>query len=169
MPERCATPVRPPRVRLTCAKIKSGEDDPRSLHQLRGVVVCPEMHEEESRLLIQHVPVQSGHLDAVGTQRLEHRVHFFEPRGEVSDDRLPLAPIAVPRDDVVGWATNCADDHWRAGIRGRHALRIDNQRRLGGVDSGRKFGSGDGFSFSSVHARALLAWREAQSLGGFRL
>jgi hypothetical protein len=168
MPERCATPVRPPRVPLTCAQIESGEDDPRSLHQLGGVVVCPEM-QEEPRLLIQHVPVQSGHHDAVGTQRLEHRVQLFGPRGEVSDDRLTLAPIPVPRGDVVGWATNCADDHRRAGIRGRRALRIDNQRRLGGVDSGVKFGSGDGFSFGSVHARALLAWREAQSLGGFRL
>jgi len=102
MPERCATAVRPPRVRLTCAQIESGEDDPRSHHQLGGVVVCPEM-QEEPRLLIQHVPVQSGHLDAVGTQRLEHRVHLFRPRGEVSDDRLTLAPIPVPRGDVVGW------------------------------------------------------------------
>jgi hypothetical protein len=158
MPEPCATPARLPRVWLACAHIDSVEGGPRSRHQLHGVVVCPEIHEEEQQHLIRRVPVQRGHLDAVGTQRLEHRVHLFGPQGEVSDDRLTLSPIPVPCGDVAGRTTaskGCA-------------LRIDNQRRLG-VDSGVKFGSGDGLWFGSVHARALLAWREAQSLGGFRL
>jgi hypothetical protein len=58
--------------------------------------------------------------------------------------------------------------HWTAP--GPQPRSDDHQvRRLGGVDSGVKFGSGNGFSFGSVHAGALLASREAQSLGGFRL
>jgi virulence-associated protein VagC len=58
----------------------------------------------------------------------------------IGDDRLTLAPIPAPWGDAVARATNCADAHPMVGIEGRRAPRIDNQQRLGGPDSGVKFG-----------------------------
>ena len=34
------------------------------LSELHGIVVRPEMHEEEARLLVEHMAVERGHLDA---------------------------------------------------------------------------------------------------------
>src|SRR5690348_7195196 len=45
-----------------------------TLGELHGVVVRPEMHEVQARLLVQHVAVQGRHLDAVLPQRLDHRI-----------------------------------------------------------------------------------------------
>jgi hypothetical protein len=64
-------------------------------------------------------------------------------------------------------AANCADDRPMVDIRSRRAPGIDNPRRLGGADRDVKFGARKGILFGSIHARTLLAWREAQSLGGF--
>ena len=44
-----------------------------------------------------------------------------------------------------------------------------NQRCLNGLDNGVTVGSGSRIWVGSTHARAHLAWREAQSLGGSRL
>jgi hypothetical protein len=55
-----------------------------------GVVVRPEVHEEEPRLLVEHMTVQRGHLDAVLPQGPDHRVHLVAEQHEVGR-RLAVA------------------------------------------------------------------------------
>src|ERR1700732_1411611 len=40
------------------------------------VIVCPEVHEEQNRLVIEHVIVQGGDLDAIVVQNTQHRIDF---------------------------------------------------------------------------------------------
>src|SRR5207245_116098 len=49
-----------------------------------GVVVGPEVHEEQPRLLIQHVAMKSSYLDAVGTERLDDRVDLARHHHEIA-------------------------------------------------------------------------------------
>jgi hypothetical protein len=62
------------------------ERGPQSLGELHGVVVGPEVHEDETGLLGEHVAVDRRHLDAVLPQRLDHRVHLFPCQHEVAGD-----------------------------------------------------------------------------------
>src|SRR5215469_9585955 len=55
--------------------------------KLDGVVVGPEMHKEQPRLLIEHVAVQSSYLDAGGTERLDDRINFACHHHEIARDR----------------------------------------------------------------------------------
>src|SRR5258706_8500495 len=55
-----------------------------SLGKLQGIVIGPEMKEEQPRLLIQHVAMDRGHLDAVRPQSLDHRVHFVTRNHEIA-------------------------------------------------------------------------------------
>ncbi len=67
------------------------------MSQLHRVIIGPEMHEEQSRLLIQHVAVQSGHLDSVVSQCLQHRIDLLGQKHEVAGDGSP---------PVAGWLIN---------------------------------------------------------------
>src|ERR1700738_535493 len=44
----------------------------------------PNMHEEQARLLCEHVTVQRGHRDVVRTQFGYHWIHFFSDKHEVA-------------------------------------------------------------------------------------
>src|SRR5262249_27115116 len=57
-----------------------------TLGELDGVVIGPEMHEEQPRLLIQHVAVQRRHLDAVRPQRLDYGIDLIAGENEVASD-----------------------------------------------------------------------------------
>src|SRR5437016_12864872 len=68
--------------------------------QLPGVIVCPEMHEEQPRLFGKHVTVQRRHLDPALAHGLEHGVNFRCDEHEVTRDRrtAALARLAVEYD-----------------------------------------------------------------------
>src|SRR5437762_13662739 len=53
------------------------ESGAQTLRQLLRVVICPEMHEKEPRLLVEHMAMQCRHLDPVPKELLEHRIHFL--------------------------------------------------------------------------------------------
>src|SRR5260221_14338332 len=55
--------------------------------ELLRIVVRPEVHEEEARLLFQHVAVQCGDFDAVFAQGFEDRVHFLGDQDEITGNR----------------------------------------------------------------------------------
>src|SRR5262249_27662180 len=50
---------------------------PQALGELQGVVVSPEVHEDQPRLLGQHVAMDRGDLDATGAQRLDDRIDLL--------------------------------------------------------------------------------------------
>src|SRR6266481_2361459 len=64
-----------------------------SLGKLQCIVVGPEMQEEESRLLVQHVAVDRSHVDAVRPQRLDHGIHFVIGENEVTGNRALPPPV----------------------------------------------------------------------------
>jgi hypothetical protein len=79
---------------------------------------APEVHEEKSRLLIQHVAMQRGHLDAVRAQRQNDRVDLVARQHEVArDGRLP-APgrLEVDTDRNAHWSDG---GQWHAVLRDR--------------------------------------------------
>src|SRR3954465_14722970 len=45
------------------------------------------MHEEQARLLIEHVAVNRGDLDPIVTQSANYPIHFVGPKYEVTGDR----------------------------------------------------------------------------------
>src|SRR4029078_1902923 len=55
-----------------------------SASQLQGVIGRPEMHENETRLLGQHVAVNGRHFDAVGAQRSDNGVNYLSREDEVT-------------------------------------------------------------------------------------
>ena len=57
-----------------CGLIERGADAAR---QFQRVVVGPKMNEEHTRLFIEHVAVDRGHLDVAGTQRPDQRIDFL--------------------------------------------------------------------------------------------
>ena len=56
------------------------------------------MHEVEPRLLVEHVAVQRGDLDAVLPQRLEHRIDLLAQEHEVAGDRRLAVTGRLERD-----------------------------------------------------------------------
>src|SRR6266849_8009024 len=44
------------------------------------------MEEEESRLLVQHVAMDSRHVDAIRSQRLDHGIHLIACKNKISGD-----------------------------------------------------------------------------------
>ena len=54
--------------------------------QLVHVVVRPEVHVEQPRLVIEHVVVNGSHFDPVLTQRLDDGFHFLGDQDEVARD-----------------------------------------------------------------------------------
>src|SRR4051812_2786295 len=68
------------------------ERRPQSPRQLQRVVMRPKMHEDQPRLLGQHVAMDRSDLDAVVAQRLDDRVHFVAGKDEITGDGgLPAA------------------------------------------------------------------------------
>src|SRR4051794_37135768 len=57
-----------------------------SLGKLQCIVVGPEMQEEQPRLLVQHVAVDRGHVDAVRPQGLNNGIDFVIGQNEVAGD-----------------------------------------------------------------------------------
>src|SRR3954469_19775450 len=62
------------------------EGGAQSLGELDCIVVGPEVHEDETRLLGQHVAVHRRHLNAVFAERLDHRVDLVARQHEVAGD-----------------------------------------------------------------------------------
>jgi len=54
-----------------------------SLSELRSIVVGPEMHEQQSRLLVEHVAMNGGNLDPVRAQAADERIDLLA-RAEAS-------------------------------------------------------------------------------------
>src|SRR5437764_12799913 len=66
--------------------VRAGECRMEAAGQLGRVVVRPEMHEEKSRRLLQHVAVDGRHLDTIGAQGAEHRIHLAANEYKVTSD-----------------------------------------------------------------------------------
>src|SRR5712692_488756 len=67
--------------------------------QLPGIVVCPEMHEEQPRLFGEHVTMQRSHLDSAVAQGPEHGIDLLCDEHEVPGDRRLAAPGRLEVDD----------------------------------------------------------------------
>ncbi len=61
--------------------VKRGAQSPR---ELQGIVIGPEMQEEQPRLFVQHVAVDRGHLDAVRPQRPDHGIDLLAGKYEIA-------------------------------------------------------------------------------------
>ena len=92
-----------------------------SLGELDGVVIGPEVHEDEPRLLGEHVAVHRGHLDAVLPQRLDHRVDLLAGEHEVPGDG---GLAAAGRLEADGRCHACG-----AGRRELHPVLVMGSRR----------------------------------------
>src|SRR5215204_2082050 len=55
--------------------------------QLQGIVMRPEMHENQPGLFGQHVAVDCSHLDAIFTQCLDNRVHLLAGEDKIAGNR----------------------------------------------------------------------------------
>src|SRR5215218_2427195 len=71
------------------------ERRPQALGHLLGVVVGPEVHEEEPRLLAEHVVVDGRHLDAVRPQGADH--------GFTSSAVSTKSPVVATLPAPVAW------------------------------------------------------------------
>src|ERR671933_905694 len=78
------------------------EGGAKPLGELLRIVVRPEMHEEEARLLAEHVVVQGRDLDAVLAKRAEHRVHLVGREHEIARDGRLAAPGRLEIDGDRG-------------------------------------------------------------------
>jgi hypothetical protein len=56
------------------------------------------MHEKAPRLLVQHVAVNRGHLNAIGTQRLKNGIYFITRQHEVTRDGRPTLTARLKVD-----------------------------------------------------------------------
>ena len=79
-------------VRLALLDVDLVESSAQALGELLRVIIGPEVHEEKARLLIQHVAVQCGHLDAIVTQRFEDRIDLLSSQHKITGDRCLAAP-----------------------------------------------------------------------------
>src|SRR5207244_10755367 len=68
---------------------------PISLRQLARIVIRPEMHEEKARLVVEHVVMQGGHLDAVVAQCLHDRRHFLDRKSTRLNSSHQIISYAV--------------------------------------------------------------------------
>src|ERR1700736_1761142 len=91
---RCAPPDRGREQRvstlLPCSALRACglvESSAQPAGKLQRVVIGPEMHEEQPRLLVEHVAVERRHLDAVRAQGLNNGIHFLPGQHEIAGDR----------------------------------------------------------------------------------
>jgi hypothetical protein len=81
-----------------------------SFGELPGVVIGPEVHEVEVRLVVEHVVVDRRDFDPVLAQCLQHRVHLLGDQHEVAGDRR-LAAARWLKIDCIGRAHRRRDLH----------------------------------------------------------
>src|SRR5262249_61061728 len=72
-----------------------------SLGKLYGVVIGPKVHEEEPRLLVEHVTMDRRHLDTVRPQSVDDWVHFVSRQDEIAGNG-GLAPTGRLEADRRG-------------------------------------------------------------------
>src|SRR4051794_8370779 len=87
MRRRAVEPLNMTPCRLALGYLHLIESLTQTPRELAGVVIGPEVHEEQPRLIVEHVVVHGCHLDAVPAERLEHRVHLVGGQHEVARDR----------------------------------------------------------------------------------
>src|SRR6516164_6393708 len=86
--------------------------------------------------------------------------------GAIDDNGTPLGQLVAPMIDLLGKPTDGADDNLVVGIKNRAPPNVhDNRSRLG-AQPGIKGLRGNRKTALSIHDRALLASRVAQSLDG---
>ena len=75
-----------------------------ALRQFGCVIICPQMQEEELRLLVQHVGVQRHYLDAVRPQRQDDWGDLVAGQNEVQSSGclLKILENAVPWSFLFG-------------------------------------------------------------------
>src|SRR5262249_18323450 len=106
----------------TCRLVEGGAQP---LGELQRVVIGPEMQEDDSRLLRQHVAVNGGYVDALGAERPDHVDDLRADEGKVARDRC-LAATGRLEIDAGGSAHDRRAD--------RHSLLRD-RIAAGYVDS----------------------------------
>ena len=79
------------------------EGGTQALGQFESIVVCPEMHEEQPRLLVEHVTVQRGHRNPVLPQRRDHLVDLAPHEHEVAEmgAKVHIPKSTKPMDIVI--------------------------------------------------------------------
>src|SRR4051795_6878349 len=77
--------------RLALRKIDMRQRRLQPGRELQGIVMRPEMHEVEARLLADHVIVQRRHLDAILPYGFHHRRDFFVGQNEIAGNRCLAA------------------------------------------------------------------------------
>src|SRR5438445_12118334 len=81
-----------PSAELTLRTSRLVQGGPQAASELCGVIVRPEMQEDQARLLSQHVTMDCRDFDAVGTQSLDDWIDLFSREHEVPRDScLPAA------------------------------------------------------------------------------
>ena len=100
------------------------------------------MHKERSRLIVQHVIVQRGHLDARIAQRGQHRFHLLRFQHEIAGDRGLAATCRLEIDSRGG----------AHGGRHRHAIVDD---RVATRDAELQHAA-DGIALAADHLLDLL-------------
>src|SRR5260370_34771581 len=99
---------------------------PNALGELHRIVVRPEMHEEHSRLLVEHVTMDRGDLDVTRPQGADQRVDLVGRHHELAGDRR-LALAGRLEIDGIRRSHRCRNIHSALGDRvaARHAELID--------------------------------------------
>ena len=72
----------------------------KALCQPDSVIVSPEMHEEDVRLVVQHVVVHRRHFDPVFAQSPQHRIDFSRQEHEIAGNGGLSAPQGLEVDHV---------------------------------------------------------------------
>src|SRR5688572_17826463 len=68
-------------------RIRKVDRGPEPLRECRDVVVCPEVHEEEPRILVGQVVVEARDRDVVLAERLDDWIHLGADQHKVAGDR----------------------------------------------------------------------------------
>src|SRR5207248_6377936 len=97
---RLAYDVAPTFDRLPLCCVDLRKRGSQAARQLVHVVVGPEVHEEQPRLVIEHMVVNRGDLDAVVAQRLHYGVDFLRNQYEVARDCGLASPGGLKVDGV---------------------------------------------------------------------
>ena len=90
--------------------------------ELYGVIVRPEVHEKQARLLIKHVTVQGRDLDPVGSKGFDHRVDLISGQHKIARDRS-LAAASWLKTDAGRHPKRAGRRQWRSYFDDRVAPR----------------------------------------------
>src|SRR4051794_31228062 len=109
-------------VDVTERRLQSGSE-------LERIVLRPEMHEVEARLLTEHVVVHGCNLDTVLAQRLHYRRDFLVGQNEITGDRRLAASERLKIDGVRQSPCSPAPPYPLPRLARRARYRIDRCRR----------------------------------------